>query len=122
RRTGRGGDMTRRVVVTGLGAVCGLGLDWQTMWDGLCQGRSAIRAWQLPGIDDFPVRYAAPVDDEAFAERYGADEELNRPMERRARFGLAAAGQALADAGLDTSGAPGRIGTAVGSGVPERDT
>jgi 3-oxoacyl-[acyl-carrier-protein] synthase II len=113
--------MTRRVVVTGLGAVCGLGLDWQTMWDGLCQGRSAIRAWQLPGVDDFPVRYAAPVDDEAFAERYGADEELNRPMERRARFGLAAAGQALADAGFEASGAPGRVGTAVGSGVPERD-
>ncbi|UKY51971.1 beta-ketoacyl-[acyl-carrier-protein] synthase family protein [Streptomyces inhibens] len=117
--------MTRRVVVTGLGAVCGLGLDWQTMWEGLREGRSAIRAWQLPGIEDFPVRYAAPVDDEAFALRHGADDGLDRPMERRMRFGLAAAGQALADAGIDTAagaGRPvGRVGTAVGSGVPERD-
>lgn len=127
--------MTRRVVVTGLGAVCGLGLDWQTMWEGLCAGRSAIRAWRLPGIEDFPVRYAAPVDDEAFARCHGADADPDRPMERRMRFGLAAAGQALADAGIDTGTGlgtgrgrgsgdgrlPGRVGTAVGSGVPERD-
>ncbi|MFM9368530.1 beta-ketoacyl-[acyl-carrier-protein] synthase family protein [Streptomyces sp. Da 82-17] len=113
--------MSRRVVVTGLGAVCGLGLDWQTMWEGLCEGRSAIRDWRLPGIEDFPVRYAAPVDDAAFEERFGADEEQGRPMERRVRFGLAAAAQALADAGIDADSRPGRIGTAVGSGVPERD-
>ncbi|KUL53971.1 3-oxoacyl-ACP synthase [Streptomyces sp. NRRL F-4489] len=119
--------MSRRVVVTGLGAVCGLGLDWQTVWEGLTAGRSAIRPWRLPGVDDFPVRYAAPVDDAAFAARYGAGEGLDGPLERRTRFGLAAAAQALADAGLDAAdgtgpaGAVGRIGTAVGSGVPERD-
>ncbi|MYT30240.1 MULTISPECIES: beta-ketoacyl-[acyl-carrier-protein] synthase family protein [unclassified Streptomyces] len=113
--------MSRRVVVTGLGAVCGLGLDWQTMWDGLTAGRSAIRAWRPPGVDDFPVRYAAPVDDAEFAARYGAEADPDRPLERRTRFGLAAAAQALADAGLDAPGTVGRIGTAVGSGVPERD-
>ncbi|MFE0188651.1 beta-ketoacyl-[acyl-carrier-protein] synthase family protein [Streptomyces sp. NPDC058989] len=117
--------MSRRVVVTGMGAVCGLGLDRQTVWEGLCEGRSAIRAWRPPGVEDFPVRYAAPVDDAEFARRHGADEGLHRPMERRMRFGLAAAGQALADAGLDAGDdaarPPGRVGTAVGSGVPERD-
>ncbi|GHF69072.1 putative 3-oxoacyl-(Acyl-carrier-protein) synthase II KasA [Streptomyces mashuensis] len=113
--------MSRRVVVTGLGAVCGLGLDWQTMWEGLVEGRSAVRAWQPPGVDDFPVKYAAPVDDAAFEARYGAGDGMDRPMERRVRFGLAAAAQALADAGFAETGAPARTGTAVGSGVPERD-
>lgn len=55
-----------RVLVTGLGVVCGLGMNWQSMWDGLVNGRSAIQAWSPPDVPNFPVGYAAPVDDQAF--------------------------------------------------------
>lgn len=110
--------MTQRVVVTGLGIVSGLGLDWETFWTALAGGKSAIRRWQPEDADNFPVQYAAPVDHVEF-ERQAADlPALREPMERRSRFGLMAAHRALADAGLAIQG--NRIGVAVGSGVPER--
>jgi 3-oxoacyl-[acyl-carrier-protein] synthase II len=112
--------MNRRVVVTGLGVVCGLGLDWSTVWSGLLNGRSAIRRWQLPGVERYPVQYAAPVDDDTFWQRFGHLEHLREPMERRVRFGLAAAWDALADAGLGDVPRLGTVGVAIGSGVPER--
>jgi 3-oxoacyl-[acyl-carrier-protein] synthase II len=119
--------MSQRVVITGLGAVTGFGLGWQPLWDGLVNGRSAIRAWQPHDgggrvLQDFPVRYAAPVDREAFEAAHAGASWWRQPLELRARFGMAAALQAWHDAGLhatDTAGA--RAGVAIGSGVPERD-
>ncbi|RNF85403.1 beta-ketoacyl-[acyl-carrier-protein] synthase family protein [Montanilutibacter psychrotolerans] len=112
----------QRVVVTGLGAVTGLGLGWRTLWDGLCAGRSAVRPWSPPGLDGFPVRFAAPVAWEAFADAHRGSSWWETPMERRSRFGMAALDEAVADAGeVLRSHAPSRIGIAIGSGVPERD-
>jgi 3-oxoacyl-[acyl-carrier-protein] synthase II len=113
--------MTTRVVVTGMGIVCGLGFDWRTVWSGMLAGRSAIRRWRMPGIEDFPVKYAGHVDDEAFSARFSYLPHIRRPMERRIRFGLAAADAALSDAGFGKNPMDGRIGVAVGSGVPQRD-
>ncbi|HEY0844122.1 MAG TPA: beta-ketoacyl synthase N-terminal-like domain-containing protein, partial [Noviherbaspirillum sp.] len=110
--------MTQRVVVTGLGIVCGLGFDWETFWNALVAGKSAICRWQMDSAVGFPVQYAAPVDDAAFAQEVADMPELRQPMERRSRFGLLAAHRALRDAGLAAQGS--RIGVAVGSGVPER--
>jgi len=110
-----------RVVVTGLGAVTGLGVGWKSLWSGLCNGHSAIRRWQPEGMDDFPVKYAAPVDMAGLAQHYGSAAWWDVPMERRTRFGLAAAFEALADAGLAPAELPRRSGIAMGSGVPERD-
>ncbi|MES2263787.1 MAG: beta-ketoacyl-[acyl-carrier-protein] synthase family protein [Pseudomonadota bacterium] len=111
--------MDHRVVVTGLGVVSGLGYDWETFWNALLAGKSAIRPWQPEGVDAFPVRYAAPVDQADFSQYFSHAEELKQPMERRSRFGLMAARQALADAGLSGRLDPG-TGVAMGSGVPER--
>ncbi|HSC79093.1 MAG TPA: beta-ketoacyl-[acyl-carrier-protein] synthase family protein [Chitinolyticbacter sp.] len=114
--------MSERVFVTGLGAVTGLGLDVAALWQGLCQGRSAIRRWQPEGVSDFPVRYAAPVDWDAFQCAYRSAFWWQTPMERRSRFGLAAAEQAVNDAGLTLlAGDERRLGVTIGSGVPERD-
>ena len=55
--------MNTRVVVTGLGVVGGLGFEWQDFWAALLAGQSAIVPWQPENVEDFPVRYAAPVDD-----------------------------------------------------------
>ncbi len=117
--------MNRRVVVTGLGVITGLGFAWRDFWQALLDGRSSIRAWQPKGHDDFPVKFAAPVDIEYFNRCFGDLAELQAPMERRARFGMVAARQALIDAGLGCpeSGAKinARFGVAIGSGTPERD-
>lgn len=111
--------MSQRVVVTGLGVVCGLAMDGETLWSRMLAGRSAIREWRLPGVEDFPVGYAAAVDDAEFAAHY--PELAAEPGERRIRFGRAAAQQALADAGVSDPESLRVTGVAVGSGVPERD-
>lgn len=111
--------MKHRVVVTGLGVVCGLGYDWKTFWQNLLEGKSSIRPWVPDGVDEFPVHYAAAIDNAEFEEYFAAVDELRQPMERRSRFGLMAARQALQVAGLlgkpDSS-----MGVTIGSGVPER--
>lgn len=108
-----------RVLVTGLGVVCGLGMNWQSMWDGLVNGRSAIQAWSPPDVPNFPVGYAAPVDDQAFTALFP---DFGAPMEKRTRFGLAAAQQVLADAGVTNAGPLGRVGVSIASEMPERES
>lgn len=108
-----------RVLVTGLGVVCGLGMNWQSMWDGLVNGRSAIQAWSPPDVPNFPVGYAAPVDDQAFTALFP---DFGAPMEKRTRFGLAAAQQALEDAGVTNAEALGRVGVSIASEMPERES
>lgn len=108
-----------RVLVTGLGVVCGLGMNWQSMWDGLVNGRSAIQAWSPPDVPNFPVGYAAPVDDQAFTALFP---DFGEPMEKRTRFGLAAAQQALEDAGVTNAAALGRVGVSIASEMPERES
>ncbi|PVA58633.1 beta-ketoacyl-[acyl-carrier-protein] synthase family protein [Mycobacteroides abscessus] len=126
-RSGKGGAMSdvnqprhgNRVLVTGLGVVCGLGMNWQSMWDGLVNGRSAIQAWSPPDVPNFPVGYAAPVDNQAFTALFP---DFGAPMEKRTRFGLAAAQQALADAGVTNAGPLGRVGVSIASEMPERES
>lgn len=117
--------MTRRVVVTGMGVVCGQAFDLDTFWAGLLGGRTHIQAWRDPWLADFPVRHAAPVDEAAlsavFAPRLGT--HWQPPMERSARFALAAAWSALHDASLppgESDTLPGGLGVALGIGSSER--
>ncbi|WP_039912634.1 beta-ketoacyl-[acyl-carrier-protein] synthase family protein [Cellvibrio mixtus] len=112
--------MSQRVVVTGLGVVGRLGFHWRDFWKALLAGESAVVPWQPGAISDFPVRYAAPVDDAAFTAAFAGLVESLPPMERRSRFGAMAAYAAMHDAGLIDKDL--RLGVAVGSGIPERDT
>jgi 3-oxoacyl-[acyl-carrier-protein] synthase II len=89
----------RRVVVTGMGAITPLGQDVRTFWEGLVAGRSGIGWMTLCDTTNYPVKVAGEVKDwepERFIERRDA-----RRMARFSQFAVAAAGQALADAGLD---------------------
>lgn len=108
-----------RVVITGLGAITGFGCGWKTMWQKMLAGHSAIRSWQLPEFSHFPVRYAAPVDWEIFADRYKTESWWEKSQEKRARFGMAAGLEAITQANWSPS-YKGRLGIAIGSGVPER--
>jgi 3-oxoacyl-[acyl-carrier-protein] synthase II len=111
-----------RVFVTGLGVTTSLGLDWPTFWDNLLAGRSGIRRWAPEGYEDFPVKFAAPVDRQALAAACANEGILDEAMEHRTAFGVAAARKALRDAGLEPGAASLRAtAVVVGSGVPERD-
>jgi len=53
----------RRVVVTGLGLICGVGKTVPEVWDGLLAGRSGMAGIKAFDTTDHPVRFAAEVKD-----------------------------------------------------------
>ena len=90
--------MQRRVAITGVGAVSPVGNDARSTWDALVAGRSGIGPITTFDADTFPVRIAGTVKDFDL-EPYLPDPRLGRHVSRAAGFGVAAAAQALADAG-----------------------
>jgi hypothetical protein len=92
-----------RVVVTGLGAISPIGLSADDYWNNLLAGVSG--AAQISSFDasGLPVQIAAEV--KGFDPGDYMDRKAARRMERFAQFSIAAAGQALADAGLEITDA-----------------
>jgi 3-oxoacyl-[acyl-carrier-protein] synthase II len=106
----------RRVVVTGLGLVCGVGKTASELWEGLLTGRSGmaeIKAFDLTG---HPVRFAAEVKD--FDPLVFIDKKEARKMGRFIHFAIAASQEAMDHSGLkvDESNRD-RVGVHIGSGI-----
>ena len=95
-------DLSRRAVVTGIGAVTPIGNDHPTYWRNLVAGVSG--AGPITHFDPagFDVRIAAEVKD--FDPTIAMDRKMARRMSRFIHFGVAAAKEAVADSGLDFSG------------------
>lgn len=92
-------DPSRRAVVTGVGAVTPIGNDAATFWTNLLAGVSGggpITSFDASGFD---VRIAAEVKD--FDPTVAMDRKMARRMSRFIHFGMAAAAEAIGDAGLD---------------------
>lgn len=106
----------RRVFVTGIGIVSPLGLDAQSTWDGLAQGRSGIDFITAFDAEGFDTRFAAEVkgfDPESYLDRKEA-----RRMDRFAQFAAVAAQEACRHAGLAPGAIdPYRVGVIIGSGI-----
>jgi 3-oxoacyl-[acyl-carrier-protein] synthase II len=106
----------RRVVITGLGCVSPLGATADETWSSAIAGRSGVGAIQKFDTTDFSVEIAAQAPDEfEFGEL--AAKEVRR-LDRFTLLALAAAHEAMQDAGLDLDDAEsGRSGVAIGSGI-----
>ena len=105
----------RRVVVTGLGAVSSLGGDVASTWEGLTEGRCGIGPITLFDASRFRTQIAAEIRSLPDA---GIPPRQLRRFSRTDRIGLAAAAEALADAGIDPSREdPTRIGVVLGGGI-----
>jgi 3-oxoacyl-[acyl-carrier-protein] synthase II len=105
------------IVVTGLGVVTPVGLDVAQTWDALVSGYSGIGPITTFDASRFPARIAAEVKgfDPVAA---GIEAREARRMDRFVQFGLAAALQAVRDAGLTLPLAdPSRTGVYIGSGM-----
>lgn len=87
-----------RAVITGCGAVSPFGGGVAALWDGLCAGRSAIAPLRGVAVDGLSGVLAAEVPADAVAARLTAAER--EQLERIDQHALAAAREALADAGL----------------------
>ena len=107
----------RRVAITGLGLVTPAGNNAAATWSTLLEGRSRISAISRFDASGFPVRIAAEV--KQFDETaVPADRKLLKFANRSHRFALAAAAEALRDAGIRPSQQTRRRwGCAVGTGM-----
>jgi 3-oxoacyl-[acyl-carrier-protein] synthase II len=110
----------RRVVVTGLGCVSPVGNTVPETWANLLAGKSGIGLITHFDASAFSCKIAGEVRDFNL-ESYMTSKEA-RTMDTFIHFGIAAAMQAVADAGLPTGDALGeeeatRIGCVIGSGI-----
>jgi 3-oxoacyl-[acyl-carrier-protein] synthase II len=112
--------MNRRVVVTGTGAVTPVGNDVKTYWKNLLDGVCGIDYITSIPTDDLPVKIAGEVKDFNPAD-YEIETPFARKQDRFTIFAVAAAWQAVREAGLDASENgnidPMRYGVYVGSGI-----
>lgn len=108
----------RRVVITGLGAITPVGHDVGTYWDALVAGRSGVGPITAFDATAFDCRIAAEVKGFEPASGFKNPKDARR-ADRYTQLAVAAAKQAVADAGIgDTTGLdPTRIGVIIGSGI-----
>ncbi|HEX4184449.1 MAG TPA: beta-ketoacyl-ACP synthase II [Stellaceae bacterium] len=114
----------RRVVVTGMGLVTPLGIGLERNWSRLTAGESGIRAIQSFEVSDLPAKIAAQVPrGDTAAGLFDADDWVapkdQRKMDGFIVFALAAAAQAVEDAGWlpESEEARERTGVMIGSGI-----
>jgi 3-oxoacyl-[acyl-carrier-protein] synthase II len=103
-----------RVLITGIGALSPLGLDAPSTWEAMLAGRSGIDTIAAFDPSPFPVRIAGEV--RGFDPATAASRKDARRMDRNVLLAVAAADEALADAGLDAVD-PERTGVVVGSAI-----
>ena len=108
-----------RVVITGLGAVSPLGASLEQYWDGLLQGRSGVRRITRFDASNLPCQIAGEIPD--FDVEMYMDRKEARRTPRACQIALAAAIQAVNDAGLpdqmpDPERAGVLFGTVIGGG------
>jgi 3-oxoacyl-[acyl-carrier-protein] synthase II len=91
--------VTRRVVVTGIGAVTPIGTGAEGLWAGLRRGTSAVRTITRFDHSMFKSHIAAEVAD--FDVTRWVDERRARRLDRNSAFAIASAHLAIEDGALD---------------------
>ena len=104
---------TRRVVITGLGALSPLGADVATTWSSLLAGKSGVVRMAADWAPDIPAQIAAPVakDPSDLMDRV----EI-RKLDRSEAFALIAAREAWSDSGKPEVESE-RLGVVIASGI-----
>ncbi len=108
--------MKRRVVLTGVGLVSALGLDTESTWSGLLQGKSGVGPITHFDASDFSSRIAAEVKD--LDPLAYVDTKNARKMDLFILYAIAASDVAVKSASLSvTKENAERIGVYIGSGI-----
>jgi 3-oxoacyl-[acyl-carrier-protein] synthase II len=116
--------VNRRVVITGIGSLNGCGQDAETVWRSMLEGRSGvgpITRFDAANLE-FPCLVAGEIRD--FKPEAWVEAREIKKLDLVTIYGLAAAGMAWKDAGLDgaTSVDPTRAGVILGTGIGGLDT
>ncbi len=108
--------MSRRVVITGMGAVTPLGNSVEDTWKGLLEGKSGIAPIENYDVSSYSTRFAGQIRNLDVTEYLSSKEA--RKIDPFIQYGLVASIQAIRDSGLEVTDANRkRIGVAVGSGI-----
>lgn len=113
--------MKRRVVVTGLGAITPIGNSVEEFWNGVKEEKIGFGAITYFDTEEYKCKLAAQVKD--FDPGQYMDKKAARRMELFCQYAVAAAGEAIKDAGLDMEKEdPYMVGCNVGSGIGSLQT
>ena len=108
--------MKRRVVVTGLGAISPIGNSVEEFWNGVKEEKIGFGPITYFDTEEYKCKLAAQVKD--FDAGQYMDKKAARRMELFCQYAVAAAGEAIKDAGLDMEKEdPYMVGCNVGSGI-----
>jgi 3-oxoacyl-[acyl-carrier-protein] synthase II len=112
---------SQRVVVTGLGAITPIGLDVDSFFQGLLDGKNGISRVEAFDTEKFTCKIGGEIKD--FDATNYMDPKAVRRNDRFVHFAFAASKEAVANAGLDMDQEdPDRVGVFIGSGIGGMDT
>ncbi len=107
---------TRRVVITGLGAITPLANTVDETWEGLINGKSGISTIDSFDVSQFPTTFGGVVRNFDISEYIPAKDA--KRMDGFMHYGIAAGCQAIEDSGIEiTEQNAERIGVAIGAGI-----
>jgi 3-oxoacyl-[acyl-carrier-protein] synthase II len=89
-----------RVVITGMGIICPLGHDIETMWRAVLAGKSGIDKTTIFDASTFPTTFSAEVKNYDVA-KFTKNPQLHKDGNRGSRFAVGATVQACKQAGID---------------------
>ncbi|QNH09322.1 beta-ketoacyl-ACP synthase II [Campylobacter fetus] len=104
----------KRVVVTGMGMINALGLDKETSFKNICDGKTGVKKITLFDATDFPVQIAAQIDD--FDPATVMEAKEIKKADRFIHLGLKAANEAINDANLSEFD-PNEFGVSSAAGI-----
>lgn len=107
--------LTRRVVVTGLGALTPIGNTLEEYWNGLSNGVSGAALTTQFDTSKFKTRFSCEVKN--FDPTQFIDKKEARRMDRFTQFAIVTTDEAIRDAGLDDSINKDRVGVIWGTGI-----
>mmetsp|Transcript_25142 Transcript_25142/g.45423 ORF Transcript_25142/g.45423 Transcript_25142/m.45423 type:complete len:466 (-) Transcript_25142:60-1457(-) len=118
---------SKRVVVTGLGVISGCGIGADDFFQACLDGKSSLDVVKRFDISAYPCQIASEVPDEMFvATDHFVNPKNAKSNDRYTHFAVAAARQALKDAGVgdtpETLENPERLGVMVGSAFGGMET
>ena len=111
---------TKRIVVTGVGAVTPIGDTVDTTWDSMMHGRGGIA--RITRFDPSPYESQMAGEVKDFDPTKYMDRKDARRTDRFAQLAVAAASQALTDGRVDVAREPERIGVSIATGVGGLET
>ena len=108
--------MSRRVVVTGMGAITPIGLSVEEFWNAVREGKTGFGEITKFDASEYKCKLAAEV--KGFEGKNYMDFKAAKRMELFSQYAVAATKEAMEDSGLDMEKEdPFRVGVAVGSGT-----